>query len=70
MGSLRFSVGGASSRPRYCRALLEADVADHLSQELFVVREFAILDILPQQIAENASKIFVPRERHERSRVG
>lgn len=47
-----------------------ADVPDQMVQELVVVREFAILDILTDDVAKNTAEILVTREGEKRAGVG
>ena len=46
------------------------DVLDHLAQQLAVVRQQALLDIVAQQVAEDAAEVLVARIAEERAAVG
>src|ERR1700758_4751377 len=45
------------------------DIFDEPAQKLLVVRHFSIGDVLAEDVAQNAPKVFVARIRHERARV-
>ena len=47
-----------------------ADVADHVSDERFVVGQFTFLHILAKEIAENAAEVLVARVGHEGAGIG
>jgi len=50
--------------------IVVADVSDQMVQELMVVGKLPILDILPDDVAENTTEILVSREGEERAGVG
>src|SRR5215469_1165489 len=53
--------------PKIVASILEADVTDHLPQPCFILGELAVLHISADDLAEDATKILVARERHERA---
>src|SRR6266481_2316526 len=63
-----FGVGGWQSQ-----ILLRvgvADIANHWTNQGVVVRDFAILDVPANEVAEHTPEILVARIRHEGARVG
>lgn len=46
-----------------------ADFLNHLTHQADIIGNFATLDIFSPQVAQNASEIFMPRERQEASRI-
>ena len=50
--------------------IVVADVFDHLTQELAVVRQQTLLHIVAQQVAENTTEVFMTRIAQERTAVG
>ena len=42
-----------------------ANIADHLADEAFVIRELPVFDILPDDIAEETAEVFVAWEGEE-----
>ncbi len=50
--------------------IMLADVYDQMVQGLVVVREFAILDIVTDDVAKNTAEILVTREGEKRAGVG
>src|SRR6266849_5124782 len=63
-----FSVGGW--QPQILLRVGVADIANHWANQGVVVRDFAILDVLANEVAEHAPEILVARIRHEGARVG
>jgi hypothetical protein len=47
-----------------------ANIADHLAEELIVVREFPVLDVLAHDVAKEAAEVFVAWEGEERAGIG
>ena len=48
----------------------EGDFADHIADEVRVVGEDSLLEVVAEEIAEDAAEVFVAREREEGSGVG
>ena len=47
-----------------------ADVSNHVAEKLLVIREFPVLDVLANDVAEEAAEILVTREGEEGTRIG
>src|ERR1700678_659208 len=45
--------------------VIEADILNYSTDQVFITRQIAAFHLATQQIAKDATKIFVPRKRHE-----
>ncbi len=46
-------------KPEVALGIVVANVADHVAEELLVVGEFSVFDVLADDVAEQASEVFV-----------
>jgi len=51
-------------KPEVALGIVVANVADHVAEEFFVVGEFSVFDVLADDVAEQASEVFVTGEGH------
>ena len=49
-------------KPEVALGIVVANVADHVAEKLFVVGEFSVFDVLTDDVAEQASEVFVTGE--------
>ena len=49
-------------KPEVALGIVVANVADHIAEELFVVWEFSVLDVLTDDVTQQASEVFVTGE--------
>lgn len=47
-----------------------ADVADHWADQIVVIGDFTVFHVFSDEVAKDASEVFVSRIRHERTGIG
>src|ERR1700690_698894 len=56
--------------PQELLRIFKTNIPHHPPNQALIPRQLPTLHLRPQQIAQHPSKIFMPRKRHERPRVG
>lgn len=60
---------GCSRQPKVLHCVTVTDAADERAEQRVIRRQFTRFHIAPDQLTEDAAKVFVPRITHERARV-
>ena len=50
-------------------SVVEADILDHFSQQVYIVGQQSSLDVVAEHVTEYPAEIFAPRIREETSRI-